>query len=103
MQTNVGPARFWRKLWLNIESSALVIAGDYVRFFMLFAGVAFVHIILRGLAVIGVAAERIKVFEDMDYWATLVALGMFLLNLVIRIALVLLHIVVDLPVRKKRA
>ena len=82
-------APFLTKLWLEVEPSTLVILGEYARFFILLAGAALMHVCVRGLAAIGVAPERITVFETLDYWATLVLIGMFMLSLIYRVAILL--------------
>jgi hypothetical protein len=89
MRANDDQVGFGKKLWRDIEPSAVIIIGEYARFFLLFAGTAFAYALLLGLKVMGVPSARIQVFEDMDYWVVLVVLAMFLVNLVLRVFLIL--------------
>jgi hypothetical protein len=78
---------FWRRRWENIEPAVGALIEDGVLLVLFVVVLTVVYLALGMLAALGYDPRRIEVFETVHYYAYLVVLGLFMLDLIIRILL----------------
>jgi hypothetical protein len=78
---------FWRRRWENIEPAVGALVEDGILLLIFVVILTVVYLALGMLAGLGYDPRRIELFETIHFWAYLVVLGLFMLDLVIRILL----------------
>ena len=82
---------FSARAWEGIELKARVLCGDILLFLIAIAGLTLVFMALQGLSVLGYPPERIEILETLHYWAYVVILASFVLDLLVKIFLAMLR------------
>lgn len=83
----VTKSSYWRERWDNIKDPANALVEDAMLFAIFAACLVLVWAILGLLTFLGYEPERLYRFGQIHYWAYVTVFGLFMFDLVLRVAL----------------
>lgn len=84
-------SHFAASTWADIRDRMIAIVGDACLFVLMLFVLFVVFLALHAMARFGYPKERLDTFETLHYWAYLAILSIFLLDLIAKTVVGLLH------------